>query len=353
MSAGKVRTVLGDVEPSELGITHTHEHFLWDPARWRREAGLLQRRELQDPRSRQPLTLETYGYFGRNWTALPDNHLLDDESLAIEEAMRFKEAGGRTLADATNADMNRDPAALARISKATGLHVVMGAGHYVGGSQPLDMDERSETQIADRIAADVISGADGTEIRSGMIGEMGMSSPMTANERKALRAASAAQRRTGAALMVHPSRAESAPMEAIEVIREAGGDLGRTIMAHVDRTLFEPNDMLTLAKTGCYLEFDLFGQESSHYPLAPIDMPNDAARINHIQRLTAEGFGDKLLIAHDICRRTSLVKYGGYGYGHILENVVPIMRRKGMSDDQIDALLIRNPARILTLAQPS
>src|SRR5262245_1581896 len=119
MSAGKVRTVLGDVDPSELGITHTHEHFLWDPARWRREAGLLQRREPQDPRARQELTLETFGYFGRNWTALADNHLLNDEALAIEEAMRFKTAGGRTLADATNADMNRDPEALARISRAT------------------------------------------------------------------------------------------------------------------------------------------------------------------------------------------------------------------------------------------
>ncbi|MDP6605021.1 MAG: aryldialkylphosphatase, partial [Dehalococcoidia bacterium] len=151
----------------------------------------------------------------------------------------------------------------------------------------------------------------------------------------------------------HPGRNEASPLEAMAVVTDAGGDPARTIVGHIDRTLFDQDDMIELARTGCYVEFDLFGQESSHYAFAPIDMPNDATRIDYLQRLIAEGFGDRLLIAQDICHRTALVHYGGEGYCHIPQNVVPIMRRKGMTESEIDAILIDNPARILPMVPPA
>jgi phosphotriesterase-related protein len=118
-------------------------------------------------------------------------------------------------------------------------------------------------------------------------------------------------------------------------------------MSHIDRTLFSLADMVQLAQTGCYLEFDLFGQEFSYYPLAPIDMPNDAMRVEYLRGLMAAGYREKLVIAQDICHKVHLTKYGGEGYAHILEHVVPIMRRKGMTQDDINIILITNPARIL------
>ena len=215
------------------------------------------------------------------------------------------------------------------------------------------MDERSEEQLMEELVADVTRGCDGTAVRAGILGEIGCSAPMTPNERKCLRAAARAQRATGAPLLIHPGRAVPAPLEAMAVVLEAGGDPARTIMSHIDRTLFEPADMLALARTGCYLEFDLFGQESSYYPLSPIDMPNDATRIDHLRRLIAAGFGERLLVAQDICRKTSLCAYGGDGYAHILENVLPVMRRKGMTDEEIEMILVRNPARVLAVAAPA
>ena len=352
MSAGTVRTVLGDVQPSSLGVTLTHEHLLITFERWRRERGLepLMHPPSDDPRATQPISLETVGWVRRYWASHPENSRLDDEDLAVRELRRFKDAGGGTVVDATNPDLKRDPQALVRISRATGVHIVMGAGHYVDSNHPLDMDARSEAQLMEEIIADVNEGCDGTTVKAGIIGEIGCSAPMTPNERKTLRAAARAQQATGAPLLIHPGRAVGAPLEAMRVVLEAGGDPQRTIMSHIDRTLFDPRDMLELAATGCYLEFDLFGQESSYYPLAPIDMPNDATRIDHLRRLIAEGFGEKLVIAQDICRRTSLVAYGGEGYAHILENVVPIMARKGMTAGEIQAILVRNPARVLAMA---
>ena len=354
MTAGRVRTVLGDIDPADLGVTLTHEHLLIQFGRWRREArATLGRAAPSDERDREPITLDTIGWVRRYGGMHTNNSLLDDVELAIEEAQRYKAAGGGTLVDATNPDLGRDPEALRRIAEATGLHLVMGSGHYVNSNHPLDMDERSEDALCEEFAGDVISGCDGTDIRAGIIGEIGLEAPMHLNEHKALRAAVRASRATGAALLIHPGRDTAAPLAAMAVVTEAGGEPARTIVGHIDRTLFEAEEMVALARTGCYLEFDLFGQESSYYVSAPIDMPNDATRIDHLRRLIAEGFGERLLVAQDICRKSSLVRYGGEGYAHILENVVPIMKRKGMTEDEIDAILVANPARILTMAAPA
>jgi len=129
---------------------------------------------------------------------------------------------------------------------------------------------------------------------------------------------------------------------------DAGGDPERTVMSHIDRTLFSLEDMLELAQTGCYLEWDLFGHEASYYPLAPIDMPNDAVRIDYIIKLIEAGYRDKLLISQDICTKVQLKKYGTDGFSHILKNVLPMMERKGMSQEDIEIITVKNPARMLT-----
>ena len=142
-------------------------------------------------------------------------------------------------------------------------------------------------------------------------------------------------------------------MEVMQILTQAGCDASRCVMGHLDRTLFSSEDLLELATTSCYLEFDLFGQESSYYAHAPIDMPNDAMRINYIRDLIEAGYGDKIVISQDICQKSNLTSYGGHGYAHILENVVPVMLRKGMTEEDIDRILIENPARILTLVDPA
>jgi phosphotriesterase-related protein len=345
MTAGLVRTVLGDIEPGELGRTMTHEHLLIGFSRWAREAGVTPEPE--------PImvTLENRAEIARHGTAF--DHRIDSVDEAIAETRLYADAGGGTIVDATNPDLSRDPEALRAISEATGVHVVMGAGHYVNEHHPLDMDERSEEQLFEEFVGDVTEGADGTAIRSGIIGEIGCHYPLHPNEEKTLRAATRASLATGAALLIHPGRDPRSPIELMRVVIEAGGSADRTIVGHLDRTIFEDEQLVELAETGCYVEFDLFGQESSFYLHAPIDMPNDATRVDHLRHLIERGFGDRLLVAQDICRKTALCTYGGTGYGHILRNVVPLMERKGMSAAEIDAILIVNPARILAMVEPS
>lgn len=83
-------------------------------------------------------------------------------------------------------------------------------------------------------------------------------------------------------------------------------------MSHLDRTLWRPDDLLELARTGCNLELDLFGQESSYYAFNPdARRPNDRTRIEWLRRLIEAGYGERLLIAQDICQKVYLRRYGG------------------------------------------
>ena len=338
--AGKIQTVLGPIDPAELGFTQTHEHLLVSliPA------------PVRDQYIGEPITLENVGRLRKNWLANPENLHLSSESEAIDELKLFKESGGSAIVEVSLDDIARNPEGLARISRATDVHVIMGCGYYNAGYHPPEMNSLSEEDICDILLNEFKNGVGDSIIKPGIIGEIGLDWPVYDNEAKALRGAAMAQRESGAALNIHPGRSPEAPLDAIRIVKEAGGDPERTVMSHVDRTLFSFDEVLKLAETGCYLEYDLFAQEWSYYPLMDIDMPNDATRVDYLIALIERGYRDKLLISLDICHKTQLARYGGDGYNHILDNVLPIMRRKGMSNEDIDALTIRNPANMLAFA---
>jgi len=335
---GRIQTVLGLIDKTELGFTQTHEHLLVNliPTGYR------------DPNAGEPITLENVGNLRRNWLSNPENLHLSSESEAIDELKRYKNAGGSAIAEVSLDDIGRDPEGLARISRATDVHVIMGMGYYNAVYHPPEMKSLSEEDVCEHLLNEIENGVGDSGIKPGIIGEMALDWPAHEDEVKALRGAAMAQHESGAALNIHPGRWSESPLEGIRIVEEAGGFPERTVMSHVDRTLFSLDDVLELADTGCYIEYDLFGQEMSYYPLTDIDMPNDATRIDYLIALIERGYRDKLLISLDICHKTQLSRYGGDGYSHILDDVLPMMQRKGMSKADIDALTIRNPANMLT-----
>ena len=78
-------------------------------------------------------------------------------------------------------------------------------------------------------------------------------------------------------------------------------------------------------------------------------MLSDAQRINFIVQLIDNGYVSKIVLAHDICFKTAITKYGGHGFAHILENIVPRMKEKGINQNEIDQMLIENPKKLLTI----
>jgi phosphotriesterase-related protein len=344
---GQIQTVLGPVAAAAIGITLPHEHLLIDfKVMFAEPAGVGDR-----ARAWAPLTLEILGWVRQNFNANLDNLRLTDERVATDEIRLFQHAGGRTVVDPTPPSLARDPAALARIARATGLNIVMGAGYYVAASHPPDMDRRTVDDLVRELVNDVTIGAGETGIPAGLIGEIGCTWPWRENEKKVVRAGVIAQRETGAVLMIHPGRHPRAPMEIAEFVQKAGGDLRRTIMCHICRTIVDVKAVIDLAQTGIWIEYDLFGSETSYYPYHPsFDMPNDGGRMAHVLALIEAGHGGQLLLSHDIAYKTSLVKYGGFGYHHLLVNVVPRLRAKGVDDAGLRQLLVENPARAFAFA---
>lgn len=343
LRTGKVQTVGGLIEPEQMGITLMHEHLLCDlSCRFEPhpEASRIVFGQARfSPELRTDILYDAFGNL--------DNTMILDEQESIEEVMRFKLAGGGTIVDTTTLGLARDPLALRRISAATGLHVSMGAGYYVHLSHPSDMDERSEEQIYEEIVRDVEVGVGDTGIRCGHIGEIGVDQ-QTPNEMKVVRAAARAQRRTGAMLNIHQlyvagQRTGHAIADAIE---QSGGSLRRTVFSHMDGSEADLDYQVSLLDRGLTLEYDLFGLEI-YMPRYELAMPSDASRVNGIAQLIEAGWIDQITISHDSCMKIMRVKYGGWGYAHILNRILPRFRKAGVTDGQIEAIMVDNPRRLL------
>ena len=342
--AGKVQTVLGLIDPSELGITHTHEHLLVDigelfgPPEEAADRGIYF----------SPATPEVLGYTRYHKLRNRDNFQFRDVDLSSKELSMFKQHGGGSIVEATPNGIGRDPMGLKRISQATGVNIVMGGTYYVEAAHPPRVKKMSEDDLAEEFIHDIDVGVKNTGVRQGMIGEVGCSWPLTDEERKVLKAAGRAQIATGAPMLIHPGRGEGSPMQVLDVLSGVGVDLSRVIMGHIDRTVADKSVLKQIVDSGCYLEWDLFGVEQSFYVNNPtFDMPNDAKRMDDIMWSIQNGAGERIVVAHDIYSKESLLSYGGYGYFYILENIVPRMRMRGYTERMIDDILVNNPARVL------
>ncbi len=334
-----VRTVLGDRPASEFAAVLAHEHVLFDitpPARRGKPAAAV--------------TLETRWQDDYRSNENPANAAQTDRVAATAELRLLRADGGDLIVDQSVGGLARDAAGLAAASAASGVAVVACSGVYTADYLDEATLAADVDALTDRFTREVAEGLDGGPHRAGLIGEIGCSWPLDPVERRALVAAARAQRATGAGISVHPGRDPAAPFQIADVLGEAGADLRRVAICHMDRTYPAGGREAELARLGVMVEWDFFGVESSHYWMDPdVELPTDRERIRRIRRLFDAGLGDRILVSQDICTRTRLCGWGGHGYGHVLRNVVPLMARMGLAATQIRALTRDNPLALLAM----
>src|SRR5262249_7363513 len=153
----------------------------------------------------------------------------------------------------------RNPAALARISRRAGIHVVMGCGFYREFGYPKIVDEMNSRELADLLVREIEVGVGETGVRAGVIGEIGTGRHhIKPAEERVFRAAAVAQARTGLAITTHTTRWGTLAREQIAMLRDFGADLSRVIIGHLgDRV--GVHHLLPLAAEGVYLEVDNIG----------------------------------------------------------------------------------------------
>jgi phosphotriesterase-related protein len=312
-AAGRAQTVLGPIDPGELGWVLPHEHTaiaLWHiPNRW------------------------------DYW------ELRRDEPVIVEELAAFRAAGGGTVVDLTLDGVGRDPAWLAGLARATGLHLVMGSGWYRGAHYPAEalVDRRSVDALADTIVRDATVGVGETGIRAGIIGEIGTDKPwLSAQEERVHRAAARAARRTGLAITTHAVQS-TVGLDQLDVFAAEGADLSRVVIGHADS-----NPSLdyhrAIVERGATVEFDFLGMA-----FTPLERHGEDRLVAILRELLARGHVERILLSQDVCHDSQLRRYGGNGYTYLAETFLPRLRAGGVSEEEFRTMTVDNPRRLLTI----
>ena len=311
VSTGHVQTVGGQVPAAELGFVLPHEHTgiqLWQiPNRW------------------------------DYWELTPDDALL------VPELAAYRAAGGGTLVDLTLPGVGRDPLRLRRYAEATGLHIVMGTGWYRAAYYPAEalIDRRSVDDLADELVAGIEGGVDGTDVRPGIIGEIGTDKPwLTALEERVHRAAGRAARRTGLAITTH-SVMSPVGLAQLRVFEDEGVDPARVVIGHADSYLVLEH-YLEVIRRGANLEFDFLGMS-----FTPMERHGEPRIVDLARELIDRGHADRLLLSQDVCHNSQLTAYGGNGYVHLFKTFLPQLRAAGVPESAIHQMTVLNPARLL------
>ncbi len=299
-----VMTVLGPVPADELGITLPHEHLQCDLAR------VTGRREEQ----------------------------LSDIDLAVAEVKRFRTAGGATVVDVTNRHLGRDPVALQTISRATGLHIVMGCGWYREPFYDREVFEKTTDQLADDIVAEVTRGVGDSGVRPGIIGEIGCDLHyVSPAEERSFRAAARAHQRTGLTITTHALRAPVG-LAQLDLLTEERVDPSRVIVGHAD-TYPHPDYHDAVATRGAWVQFDT---------VRGVHEFEIEKRIRLVKEVIARGHLRRLLLSHDVCVPAHLRAYGGGGYDYLLTEFIPRLLGAGVAQEQIHTLTVENPRAALS-----
>ena len=336
-------TVRGPIDPSELGVTLMHEHLFIDLRHLWHAPVFAWQEGLADVEPSLPIRglLNLDSYVNR------PNMVLEDMDLTVEELAPFRALGGSSVVDLTTKGIKPQPAHLREVSERSGVHVVSGCGWYTGVTHPPEIAALPEDALVDRLAGEIENGIDGTDVRPGIIGEIGTSAPVESNEEKVLRVAAAAQRKTGLAINVHVAIFGKQALRALDVLEAAGADLSRVVVSHLDQ-LLDLDHHRAILNRGAYVEYDCFGSEI-YYDNRGQEDPSDRERINALLTLLDEGWVDRVVISHDVCTKIQLLRYGGFGYGHILRSIVPRMERRGVDAGTVRKILVDNPRRLLTV----
>lgn len=339
---GQIMTVTGAIAPDAAGVTLLHEHVICDMRTLMSAVG-----EPLTPH--RAVTLENSADLRWNPFSLPDNYLLDDVAMAAEELASVRRAGGSTIVDCTPSRY-RNPEALRDVAERSGLNIVMGGGHYLEKSHPPGLAAQSLETIAAQIIDEANHGVGDTGIRPGIIGEIGTGAPMTAAEQHVLRAMAWAQLETGLAISVHVHPWGRGGRRVLDVLREEGVAPDRIILNHAFVDIADRHYEESLLAEGVTLGYDMFGFDHAlfqvgRYPPVDFDVAAEVAR------LVTAGYSSQLILSQDVCVKTRLRTFGGWGYAHILEHIAPMLRDLGVSDVALDEMLVANPRRLLTLSR--
>lgn len=327
----KIHTVIGSIQSEELGFTQCHEHLMLGK--------------------------------GESWRCNPALWM-DDVEASVKEAEAYRDMGGSALVEAQPVGCNRMSVGLEEISRRTGLQIVASTGFHKMQFYPkghwirhtdrerlvhLFMEELTQGMYVgtDRLSpfedeaparpAGIKAKVCRTGARAGIIKTALDICGLEGAYGELFGAAAAAQKETGAPMMVHIEPGSN-PLKLVSFLKREEVNLERVYFCHMDRACREWEIFRQVLDSGVSLEFDTIGRFRYH---------SDEKELELIKQVLAEN-GDQLLLSLDTTRaRLKSYCEDAVGLTYILEVFLPMMREEGIQEGQIQKIFVGNPGRIL------
>lgn len=322
--ATMVNTVTGPVSSDDLGLTLMHEHFFFGYPGYQGD--------------------HTLGPFDREGIL----------KTGIEVAGKAKSRGVRTIVDATPNDCGRDAELLREISERAEIQIVCSTGYYYEAEgAPAYFKFRqglgtAEGEILEMFMAEITSGIGDTDIRPGVIKLASSKDAITDYEAMFFRTAARAQQETGIPIITHTQEGTMAPEQA-DLLLAGGADPDRVMIGHMDGNTDIEYHRATLER-GVNIAFDRLGVQGI------VGMPMDEARYEVIIPLLKEGNTENLMLSHDTVNvwlgRPPILPdevakiLTGWHITHVFDDVIPVLKENGITDEQVETILVDNPRRL-------
>jgi phosphotriesterase-related protein len=323
-----IETVTGSVDAADLGTTLIHEHL----------------------RTRDEAVHEQWPQAKASGGIPEREHAGDGYDAAIEVATAAVELGVRTICDPTAMFLGRDVGFMRRVAEETRLQVVACTGIYTYDHLPPFFVSREPDAIADLFCADIEDGIQATEIKAAFIKCAADEPGVTENVEKVHRAAARASLRTGAPIMAHSRPLSDTAPRQIEILLEEGVDPGKIQIAHTGDT--DDLDYIErVLETGVWIGLDRYGLE--------MYLPYEQRQATTVT-LLERGYADRIFISADSCgtidwfEQATIEQMLAAGMAKdwdiriVHQRVLPDLREAGMTDDQVEQILVRNPVAWLT-----
>ncbi len=313
-----IETVRGPVSPEALGRTLAHEHIFL-------------------------LGQETLANFNSRW----GDPWWDEETgvaNAVTALRRVRDAGFGTMVDPTAVGLGRDIARIKRVNEHVDLNIVVCTGVYAFMELPQFLRYRTVDALAGFLVRELTEGIADTGVKAAFIKFAVEEHGLAGDVPRILAAVAAAHAETGAPVMVHTNAAAQSGLVALEALTAARVAPEKLVIAHVGDS-DDLDYIRRLADSGAYLGWDRFNIE--HFN-------PDAARIETVTKVLAEGYVDQLHFSHDGATFHDFMvgdpAFAGEhaDYLHVTNMILPQLRERGVSDADIDRIMVDNPRRWLT-----
>jgi len=259
---------------------------------------------------------------------------------AAGELQALKAAGVDTIVDLTTVDLGRDVALIVEIAGKVDLNVILCTG--VWRFPPRFFQRANPDPIADLFVRDIESGMEGGDVRAGII-KLATEPAIDELNETMLRAGARAHRRTGVPISTHHDVSTQCGLAQQDVFESEGVDLARVVIGHSGDT--DDLEYLTkIIERGSYVGMDRFGIEA---------LLSTEKRVATVARLCAAGYAGQIVLSHDancymdtIPPRIKRERMPNWHFRHITKDVIPALRERSVTDEQIREMTVANPRKI-------